>query len=103
MASAKKNSEITARSRVPNPREQKLAPARHALRDLDDDDLAEVVLDELNRRGGNLVARGKTAKPSTYEAVVTSVLALLGVERGKLAARLAAVGRGVAIRSTGRR
>ncbi len=51
MATSKKTSEITARSRVPDLREQALALARRALRDLKDDDVAEVMLEEFDRRG----------------------------------------------------
>jgi len=80
VATEKKNSGDTKRSKVPNPREQRLAPARHALRELNADDFAEVVLEELDRRRCNFVTGGTTDKPGEYEAACTSMLALLGLE-----------------------
>ena len=68
---------------------------------LDDDDFAEVVLAELDRR--RLDANGnQTDPPGLYNATATGLLALVGElseQDAALAERVAAVGRGVEIRS----
>jgi hypothetical protein len=87
MATGKKNSGDTKRSKVPNPREQRLAPARHALRALDAGDFAEVVLEELNRRCFDFVNGRTTAPPGAYEAASAAVLATLGVPLGQVGVR----------------
>jgi hypothetical protein len=70
-----------------------LAPARVALRNLDNGDLAEVLLEELDRR--RLDASGnQTDAPGLYAAACAAILGLLGLESGATVDRLASVGRG---------